>query len=145
NDIPPQPATSTSISGSTATSLGKPKLDILIDPYVKTYIDESIRASSMLVINSIKQYINSQYDRQRTWNEQLQSNINNINNILSRFAQPGNSGSAASHAPASTDHATSSRHSQHLTGTTEQHSAEKAKQDDESTVHLDQLLRLQSF
>ncbi|CAG8723923.1 17937_t:CDS:2, partial [Gigaspora rosea] len=42
-----------------------------------------------------------------------------------------NSRSTASHAPASTDHATSSQHSQHLTGTTEQHKAEKEKQDDD--------------
>ncbi|KAF0558840.1 hypothetical protein F8M41_007800 [Gigaspora margarita] len=110
-DIPPQPATTISTSGSTVTSLGRPKLDVHIDSYTKMYVDESIRASSTSDINSIKQYINSQFDRQRTWNEQLQSNINNINNILSRFAQPGNSRSAASYTLASTDHTILSRHS----------------------------------
>ncbi|CAG8813455.1 33124_t:CDS:1, partial [Gigaspora margarita] len=69
--IPPQPmtttpATTTPTSSNTTVNLGRLIPDDIIDPYVKSYIDESIRASTASVTNSIKQYINSQFDRQRS-------------------------------------------------------------------------------
>ncbi|CAG8631915.1 16913_t:CDS:2, partial [Cetraspora pellucida] len=71
--LQPVPTTSTS-----ATTLNNPRLKVHIDPSIKAYIDESIRSSTTSIIGSFKQYIDSQFDKQRLWNEQLQANINNI-------------------------------------------------------------------
>ncbi|CAG8468663.1 9644_t:CDS:2 [Cetraspora pellucida] len=53
---------------------------------MKAYIDESIRSSTISVTGSIKQYIDSQFDRQKIWNEQLQLNIN----MLAQMTQTSN-------------------------------------------------------
>ncbi|CAG8777627.1 16078_t:CDS:1, partial [Racocetra persica] len=70
-----QPVPTTSAS---ATTLNNPRPEVHIDPSIKAYIDESIRSSTTSIIGSFKQYIDSQFDKQRLWNEQLQANINNI-------------------------------------------------------------------
>ncbi|CAG8483490.1 13970_t:CDS:1, partial [Gigaspora margarita] len=60
-----------------ATNTGQHRTELSIDPNIKLYIDESIRAATTSVISSIKQYTDSLFDKQRLWNEQLQTNINN--------------------------------------------------------------------
>ncbi|CAG8839371.1 22338_t:CDS:2, partial [Racocetra persica] len=70
-----QPAPTTSAS---ATTSNNPRSEAHIDPSIKAYIDESIRSATTSIIGSFKQYIDSQFDKQRLWNEQLQANISNI-------------------------------------------------------------------
>ncbi|CAG8758565.1 3343_t:CDS:1, partial [Cetraspora pellucida] len=42
---------------------------IHIDPQIKAYIDESIWESTTSIIGSLKQYIDSQFNKQRRWNK----------------------------------------------------------------------------
>ncbi|CAG8795055.1 6184_t:CDS:2, partial [Gigaspora margarita] len=72
----PQPAPTTSVS---ATTVNNPRTEAHIDLSIKTYIDESIHLATTsittLIIQSMKQYIDSQFDKQRLWIEQHQANI----------------------------------------------------------------------
>ncbi|RIB07489.1 hypothetical protein C2G38_2113603, partial [Gigaspora rosea] len=101
---------------------------------MKLYIDESIQASTASVINSIKQYIDSSFDRQRTWNEQLLSNIANINNTLAKITQSKNSHSTIPRASTSSSHAAPAQHPQHPMDTPLPYTTEQASRDIQSTV-----------
>ncbi|CAG8760064.1 11834_t:CDS:2, partial [Racocetra fulgida] len=59
-------------SPNSTTGLRRQRSDVQIDPHIKAYIDELIRASTTSIISSLKQYTDTQFDRQRLWNEQLQ-------------------------------------------------------------------------
>ncbi|CAG8766410.1 21146_t:CDS:1, partial [Gigaspora rosea] len=114
-------------------SLEHQRPDVIIDPYVKSYIDKSIRASTTSVVNSIKQYIDSQSDRQRSWNKQLQSNITNINNILAKIMQSDNSHSTTPHASSSSSHAALSQHPLRSTDTPLPYTTKQASWDIQTT------------
>ncbi|RIB28252.1 hypothetical protein C2G38_2028672 [Gigaspora rosea] len=63
---------------TTATNTGQHWTELSIDPNIKLYIDESICAATTLVISQLSsKYTDSLFDKQRLWNEQLQTNINN--------------------------------------------------------------------
>ncbi|KAF0424730.1 hypothetical protein F8M41_006456 [Gigaspora margarita] len=135
-NTPPQPtattpAKNTPASSNTTVGLGRQKPDVNIDPYIKAYIDESFRASTTSVINSMKQYIDSQFDRLRSWNEQLQPNINNT---LAKVTQSdNNSHSTIPRASTSSSHAASSQHPHRPTDIPQPHTTEQASQEIQTT------------
>ncbi|CAG8718013.1 14255_t:CDS:1 [Cetraspora pellucida] len=129
-NVPPQHMMTTPTSSSTTVGLSHQRSDVNIDPHIKSYIDESIRISSSSVINSIKQYIDSQFDRQRSWNEQLQSNIDNM---FAKLTQPDNSNSTIPCTLTSTSQATSRQHLHHPKDTPQPHTTEQASQDIQTT------------
>ncbi|CAG8794553.1 44294_t:CDS:1 [Gigaspora margarita] len=95
------------------TTIPTTRANTHVDPIsiMKAYIDESIRSSTTSIIQSIKQYIDFQLDsnlnKQRQWNEQLQANITNA---LSQMTQTNIRSSIATHEDISApkDHAASS-------------------------------------
>ncbi|CAG8741951.1 20067_t:CDS:2, partial [Cetraspora pellucida] len=96
----PTPGTSTLTSTITANNQ---RQETQIDPLIKTYIDESIRASTTTIITSIKQYIDTQFEKQRLWNEQLQTNINDTLSQVTQ-ANPNISNSTQDNSSTPVDH-----------------------------------------